>query len=208
MQSVKVCDLTTPVRFDINTGCDTPVNVGVMLVSGGLSETPVLPATREDVVSDFTVSKGLTFGGLTADVSHFINPCESSGACDNGELTSTCLVLWEAIYVQSINAAGTPIELPNLSDPGVGADFDVDIVWKRISRLPFWGIGLIANCQLAISNQNVADHIKVKSRRRLNERQALMYGFSMTLGGDGVNDCIYQLHTDAWFRIAGKRTTR
>jgi len=208
MQSVKVCDLET--FFQIATGgtCEGPVNVGLPLMVGGSASTSQLPASREDLISDFTVSKGMTFGGLTADITHFFNPCETSGPCDNLELTSTCLVLWEAIYVQGLDQAGTPMELPDLSNPGLGADNDVDIVWKRISRIPFWGAGLIQNCQLAISNQNQRDPIHVKSRRRLTERQMLMYGFSLTFGFDSTNDCTYKIHTDAWFRIAAKRTTR
>jgi len=208
MQSVKLCDLTTFFNVDVPPTCEAPESVAIMLATGSSAAVAITPATRENVVSDFTTSKGLTFGGLTADVTHFFNPCEVTGTCDNAELTSTCIVLWEAIYVMDILSGGIPAELPDLSNPGIGADFDVDILWKRISRIPFWGAGLIANCQLAISNQNQRDMIRVKTKRRLSERQALMYGFSMTVGSDPANNCTYRIHTDAWFRIASKRTVR
>lgn len=207
MQSVKLCDLTTFFQVFGTHPCSSPQNLAVMLATGSSAATAITPATRENVASSFTTDKGMTFGGLTADITHFFNPCEESGGTEL-PLTTTCIVLWEAIYVQELNAAGVPMELPNLSDAAVGADNDVDILWKRISRIPFWGSGLLQVCQLAISNQNQRDPIKVKARRRLSERQALMYGFSLLVGQDENNLNTYTIHTDAWFRMAVKRTIR
>lgn len=207
MQSVKLCDQTTFFQAGFIQDCESPVNVAFPLVLGSNASTAITPATRENVVSSFTADKGLVFGGLRADVSHFFNPAELTGGCE-GSLISTCIVLWEAIYKQSLDDLGVPTFLPDLSNPGVGADNDVDILWKRVSRLPFWGIQLTTIPELSISNQNNPDHIEVRTKRRLSEKEGIFYGFSLIHGTDGSDPCTYTIHTDGWFRVATKKALR
>lgn len=205
MQSVKICDLETDFSNAEDRTCETPLNFGVILLTPNEASGAVTPATRDNLVTSFTVQKGLVFGGLRGEISHFFNPFETAGAeCEN-DTNTTCLVLWEAIYKQSLDANGNPTFLPNLSSAAVGADNDVDILWKRISRLPYWGAGIpVVLPQLAISNQNQKDPIDIRVKRRVSEKEAIMYGFSLTTSfGAGVN-CTHSIHHDGWFRIAAK----
>lgn len=190
MQSVKIC--RNAVEILGATTCTDPLTVSFLLIH---PTTTVIPA---NVVTQIGASKGLVFGGLSAQVRWSCNPLNAAGV----ENTIDFIQFWEAIHVHPLDHFGNPPGLPVLSRGNVGADQDVDLVWKRLTQIPFWGEEAAPGIQLASTNQNTNDEFRVKAKRRLTERQCLMYSCSFTHGMTG--EISIPVSISAWFRIAVK----
>lgn len=201
MQSVKFCNRSLTVQPDAS--CANPDVTQFVLIQPDLyNAQPGLVASN--AVTTVQSNRGIVFGGLTADIIWSHDPFE-----DNIQETRTgFLKVWEAIHVMSSDELGFATYIPNLSREGVGADQDVDLLWKRLSFIPIYMTGNdcgAGGCQLALIQQGNPDHIRVKSRRRLNEHQLLVYSTSLVLTG-GLSDLFtgVPLRFDAWFRIAAR----
>lgn len=205
MESVKFCGQNLTVQFQGSAGagdCNDPVQTQFILVRP--AEIGTIGTVNE--VNELTPEKGITFGGLTGDLQWSHDPF-----FDNPEDTSVGFIhIWEAIHVQALDEFGFPTYLPRLSDPSLGADRDVDLLWKRTSAIPIWSAGNTCGgtCQLTAQNQNQHDHIRIKSRRRITEKQSLVYSvcFTRPLGSiwDVGVDFGHVLHLDGWLRMAVK----
>lgn len=212
MESVKFCAQGLTVAFDEDIGfCDQPVQTQFILVDPDLyNRQPAL--VTQNMSTPIDTTKGMSFGGLTGDLKWTHDPF-----ADNALDTSFGFIhIWEAIHVQALDEFGFPTYLPRLSDPSLGADRDVDLLWKRTSSIPIWSAGNdcgAGSCQLTSQNQNQHDHVKIKSRRRLTEKQALVYSVCFTRDTLGIwaqsgVDFGHVLVLNGWLRLAVKNIGR
>jgi len=203
MESVKFCNQDLDVQFVGDIGnCDQPVQTQFILVRP--AEIGTIPGRIANIVDELDPTRGILFGGLTGDCQWSHDPF-----LDNVEDTSWGFIyMWEAIHIQALDEFGFPTYLPNLSDPSIGVDRDVDLLWKRTSSIPIWSAGVTctSGCQLTAQNQNEHDHIRIKSRRRIAEKQALVYSVCFTRQRNGFwqsgTDFGHILNFNAWFRLA------
>jgi len=204
MESVKFCRQNLTVQFTSGAGaCDQPVQTQFVLMRP--AEIGTVGTANE--INELNPTRGLVFGGLTGDLQWTHDPFQ-----DNVEDSTFGFIhIWEAIHVQALDEFGFPTYLPRLSDPTQGADRDVDLVWKRSSSIPIWSAGVTcgATCELTAQNQNQHDHIRIKSRRRLTEKQALVYTVCFTNDTASVwaltgIDFGHILCLNGWLRIAAR----
>lgn len=205
MESIKFCNQSLTVTFDTPPGagdCDNPVVTQFALIRP--AEIGQIPGRVVNIIDELDPTKGILFGGLTGDLQWDHDPFN-----DNPEDTSFGFIrIWEAIHVQALDEFGFPTYLPRLSDSAIGVDRDVDLVWKRTSSIPIWSAGVTctSTCQLTAQNQNQHDHIRIKSRRRLTEKQSLCYSVAFTrdpiaFWGQSP-DFGHRLNLNGWLRIA------
>lgn len=198
MQSVKFCKQTLTLNGDVAT-CDDPQDMTQFILVRP-SEIGAIALANE--VNELSTSKGIVFGGLTGDLIWSHNPIDDNVLNVNFDFIS----IWEAIHVQALDEFGFPTYLPRLSNPALGADRDVDLLWKRMTMMPVWGPGNdcgAGSCQLSLINGQNHDHIRIKSKRRITEKQALVYSVTFRVAhGSPVGG--WNLELNGWLRLAVK----
>lgn len=197
MESIKFCqDFLGALS---SNECDDPDLFGVFIIRP--AEIGAIGLSNE--VTELNPTKGIVFGGLTGDLFWTHNPITD----DPLNVTFGFVTIWEAIHVQSLDEFGFPTYIPRLS-AALGADRDVDLLWKRVTRMPLWGAGNdcgAGSCQLSASQGQNPDHIRIKSRRRITEKQCLMYSTSFVFDTSASNAIGgWTLELNGWLRLAVK----
>lgn len=202
MQSVKFCQQSLAFPLAGAATCDDPAVTLFTLIEGDLRITQ--PAINpSNIITGLESSRGMSFGGLTADMMWTLNPADAPSGVAN-QFTHF-LYCWECIYVASLDELGFVTYVPTLSSPSKGADHDVDVLWKRVSFCPYWGTGA---CDSACANQMSAfqgqnpDHIRIKTKRFLKEKQALVYAVPFTADNTIQTNIDVRVVLNGWMRVA------
>jgi len=177
---------------------------------------PLVDATEVTAGSD----RFITVAGIKFQAEHSHDPSESLSfpACDPSALQLAFILrIWEAIVVLPL-AQGSfiPLYLPDFTQPLTQAGDMADrVLWKRISQLPIWGLGVSASFPELQDTMRDFGHGPqvVKSKVRLDERHGLFYvrNYVHNLAGLGplnasctadsvTNPCVIPITTDAWFK--------
>lgn len=179
--------------------CGDPAIVSIILMQGLNADQITSPQSA--IHPEDATSRRVLFLGLTGNITWAMNPANA----DEDYITATTMIaVWEAIWLGPMGETGLPLVTPRLTDPGLGVDNDVDILWKRIGHLPFFGPSVaLSYPQLALTGQNVTDVIRIKTKRRLKEREALFYTACFVTGlADSVSGI--PVSSDGWLRIAAR----
>lgn len=192
MQSFLLC--RTPTFMNGLNPCSDPLTVAFPIVTGsGLQVQPI--------------AKGVVFGGTHFSSELSINPANSIGI---GPTQVTDLIeVYEAICLLPLadESTSVPAFIPRLTN--AQTDATVDILWKRISVMPFWGTGVIPSSQLQSTIRDTAHGPQhVKAKRRVDDRHGIFHVFNFVSGlVFEPGEAILIVH-DIWHRFAVKQMTR
>lgn len=206
------------------TTCSAPVVDAFMIAGMSLTRNPNPLTTGDTAPLASGSDKFLTFDGCKFQFEHIHDPQEtlSCSSCDPAATAVAFLLrIWEALVVLPLAPATTtvPLFIPNLSrGTEQGGDVAERVLWKRISYLPIWGIGVPGGLfpQLASTHRDEGHGpVVVKSRVKLDDRHALFYvrNFVHDVVLPDINNspnscdvdctdnhCSIPIQHDAWFK--------
>lgn len=131
-------------------------------------------------------TKALIFGGMKFQSEHQLDPTTDVSPGGDPSIVNDVAALihiWEAIVFLPLLQASTfaPAYLPVLTSPAQqSVDYADRVLWKRITHMPFWGLGVGAPIspfpQLQSTVRDTAHGQEVvKSRCRIDDRHGLFY---------------------------------
>jgi len=174
--------------------CLNPLNVALLML------------TPNDLLETSQATKGLVFGGSHFQSEISLNPVNASS-----ELAGTAdfIEVYEALCILPVLPGTTaPAFVPALTvATSAGArDSGVDVLWKRISIMPFWGSGLGGGFPQLQSTMRDEGHgpVTVKTKRRIDEHHGLFHCFSFVAGITLTPPLQIPIAHDIWHRFAVK----
>lgn len=167
--------------------------------------------------------KAIVLDGIRFQAEYTHDPSESL-SCPSCDPPSTSVAfnlrVWEAVVVLPLNpgSANVPAYLPTLtSSVEQSRDIADRVLWKRISIMPIWGLGVTTIPQLETTIRDVGHGpVAVKSKVRLDDRHGLFFvrnfvhdvvtgnpnGSSTCSPIDcDENRCSVPIQHDMWFKI-------
>jgi len=146
-----------------------------------LTMTIPFQAAPERYPSTMTTRR-MIFGGMKFQSVWILDPAETTTDVDcdpNPNNLAMVISIWEAIVVLPLLEGSTfaPAYVPILTSPAVqGTDLADRVLWKRLTHIPFWGLGVSGGFfpQLEFTNRNVEDGQQVvKVRAAVDDRHGI-----------------------------------
>jgi len=197
----------------VEAPCTAPQVDAFPLMTMATVRSPVDTTEVTNPSDKFLTVKGIKFTSI-----HTLDPNEAFGT---GQILNEAfmIVLWEAIVVLPLQQGTTnvpayvPLLTSQLSQSGDVAD---RVLWKRMTVIPYWGIGAASVPQLVDTSRFQPDGGAqvVKANCRLDDRHSLWYvrnfvhniipdtfgEFTNCVFSEGDND-VLPINNHHWFKI-------
>lgn len=160
--------------------CNDPLIDAIEILNMETPRSNILSTQPLTVGAD----KAIVFHGMRFQSEHWTDPGTwfSNAACigDDSSVNSLAFILsvWEALVLLPLQqGTNAPEYLPILTGNLQQGDLADRVLWKRISHLPMWGLGVTNNFpQLESTIRDTAHtQIEVKAKCRIDDRHGLYY---------------------------------
>lgn len=157
-------------------------------------------------------TRRMIFGGIKFQSIWFTDPAEweTTVNCDPPpSALQFFLRVWEAIVILPLLEGSTfaPAYVPILTSAALqGTDLADRVLWKRISHLPMWGLGVTGGNfgQLESTIRDTADGQQVvKVHASVDDRHGIFMvrNFVHNLVLDANPTCVIPVHNDMWAKL-------
>jgi hypothetical protein len=189
--------------------CTNPLNAALTV----WIPTPPVGASDPTTAGAVIGTKGHSLQGIKFQAEHILDPTlvQEAPECDPApSQLNFMLTIWEALVVLPL-AAGSktlPAYLPTLPASQSSQDVADRVLWKRLTHMPFWGLGVTfpfpEMWSTQAQGQSGAGPQTVKSKVYLDDKHGLYYVRSFVHDVFGLSDnveCVIPLTLDFWAKI-------